>query len=75
MHATHITTTGTKEPSNLPSFNKLRHNAPLSLEVAAIDGRPVIDTCDCCGHPICEGEAHTSNKHGVWCTRCMPRGC
>lgn len=76
MHATLFTTTGTNEPSNLPtSFNKLIHNGPLTLDVAAIAGKPVIDHCDCCGHLICKDDPHTSNEHGTWCTRCMPKGC
>lgn len=76
MLATIFTPTGTKELSGLPaSFKDNLHNAPYYLEVAAIAGKPVIEHCDCCGHLICKGEPHTSNKNGVWCSHCMPKGC
>ncbi|KAF1076258.1 hypothetical protein [Halodesulfovibrio sp. MK-HDV] len=76
MVATILNQTGQLELSGLAEqFRGNLHNSPYYLEVDTVAGIPVIAHCDCCGHLICEGEVHTSNNHGVWCTRCMPRGC
>ena len=69
------TADGMKEISGLPeNYRNNLHNTPYYLEVEKVDGLPVIEHCDTCGHLICEGEAHTSNTNGVWCNHCLPIG-
>ena len=55
-------------------FKGSLYNTSYSLKESAIEGKFVIDHCDCCGHLISKGEKHTRTALGIWCTRCLPSG-